>query len=82
MFRQYLFDACRKVAAWRKEYTGKVWHVTPPISVVLTLENGENQAFKIPEGQKFTASGSIRTCFLKIEKQSSPCRMQFRIEAN
>lgn len=31
-----------------------MWHVTPPISVILTLENGENQAFNIPEGQKFT----------------------------
>ena len=37
--------------------TGKVWHVSPPLSVILTLENGENQAFKIPEGQKFTVNG-------------------------
>lgn len=37
--------------------TGKVWRVTPPHSVILTLENGENQEFKIPEGQKFTVDG-------------------------
>jgi len=37
--------------------TGKVWHVTPPLSVILTLENNENQAFKIPDGQKFTVDG-------------------------
>lgn len=37
--------------------TGKVWHVTPPVSVILTLENGENQAFKIPKGTKFTVGG-------------------------
>jgi len=37
--------------------TGTVWHVTPPISVVLTLENGRNQQFKIPKGQKFTVDG-------------------------
>jgi hypothetical protein len=37
--------------------TGKVWHVTPPLSVILTLENGQNQEFKIPEGQKFTVDG-------------------------
>jgi hypothetical protein len=37
--------------------TGKVWHVTPPRSVILTLENGENQIFKIPNGQKFTVGG-------------------------
>jgi LPXTG-motif cell wall-anchored protein len=37
--------------------TGKVWHVTPPNSVILTMENGENQTFKIPKGQKFTIDG-------------------------
>ena len=37
--------------------TGKVWHVNPPLHVILTLENGENQAFKIPDGQKFTVDG-------------------------
>ena len=37
--------------------TGKVWHVNPPIYVILTLENGENQGFKIPDGQKFTVDG-------------------------
>jgi len=37
--------------------TGKVWHVTPPLKVILTLENNENQAFKIPDGQKFTVDG-------------------------
>jgi hypothetical protein len=37
--------------------TGKVWEVTPPLSVILTLENGENQQFKIPEGQKFMVEG-------------------------
>jgi hypothetical protein len=37
--------------------TGKVWHVTPPLSVILTMENGQNQSFKIPDGQKFMVSG-------------------------
>lgn len=37
--------------------TGKVWHVTPPNSVILTLEDGKNQSFKIPSGQKFTVNG-------------------------
>ncbi len=37
--------------------TGKVWHVTPPITVILTMENGENQQFKIPDGQKFMVDG-------------------------
>ncbi len=38
--------------------TGKVWHVNPPVYVILTLENGENQGFKIPDGQKFTVDGT------------------------
>jgi hypothetical protein len=37
--------------------TGKVLKVTPPLSVMLALENGESQVFKIPEGQKFTVDG-------------------------
>ncbi|MGZ4165067.1 MAG: hypothetical protein ACXVPK_13625, partial [Tumebacillaceae bacterium] len=37
--------------------TGKVWNVMPPSSVILTLENGNNQRFKIPKGQKFDVDG-------------------------
>ncbi len=37
--------------------TGKVWHITPPNSVILTLADGTNQQFKIPEGQKFNVDG-------------------------
>jgi RNase P/RNase MRP subunit p29 len=37
--------------------SGKVWHVTPPNSVILTLEDGTNQSFQIPKGQKFTIDG-------------------------
>jgi hypothetical protein len=37
--------------------TGKVWHATPPSSVILTLEDGTNQQFKIPKGQKFMVDG-------------------------
>jgi hypothetical protein len=37
--------------------TGKVWHVSPPTSVILSLEDGTNQQFKIPKGQKFTVDG-------------------------
>jgi RNase P/RNase MRP subunit p29 len=43
--------------------TGKVWHVTPPNSVTLTLEDGTNQAFKIPKGQKFTINGEEMDAF-------------------
>ncbi len=37
--------------------TGKVWHVSPPNVIILTLEDGTNQQFKIPKGQKFTIEG-------------------------
>jgi len=37
--------------------TGKVWHVNPPTTVVLTLEDGTNQQFKIPKDQKFMVDG-------------------------
>lgn len=38
---------------------GKVWHVNPPTSVILTLEDGTNQQFKIPQGQKFDVNGQM-----------------------
>jgi hypothetical protein len=34
-----------------------VWHISAPNSVILTLEDGTNQQFKIPKGQKFTVDG-------------------------
>ena len=46
-----------KVVVTTQTVSGKVWHVTPPTSVILTMENGENQSFKIPEGQKFMVNG-------------------------
>jgi LPXTG-motif cell wall-anchored protein len=46
-----------KVITTTKTVTGKVWHVSPPSSVILTLENGKNQQFKVPRGQKFTIDG-------------------------
>ncbi|HSZ63015.1 MAG TPA: hypothetical protein VK828_14525 [Terriglobales bacterium] len=43
--------------------TGKVWHVSPPNSVILTLEDGTNQSFKIPKGQKFMVDGQQTDAF-------------------
>ncbi len=37
--------------------TGKVWHINPPSNVILTLEDGTNQQFKIPKDQKFNVDG-------------------------
>jgi hypothetical protein len=46
-----------RVITTTQSVTGKVWHVNPPSSVILTMENGENQQFKIPAGQKFMVNG-------------------------
>jgi hypothetical protein len=43
--------------------TGKVWHISPPISVILTLENGTNQQFTIPKDQKFNVDGKMVDAF-------------------
>ncbi len=42
---------------------GKVWAITPPLSVILTLEDGKNQQFKIPEDQKFNVDGQMVDAF-------------------
>ncbi len=46
-----------------KTVTGKVWQVTPPNSVILTLEDGTNQKFNIPKGQKFNIDGQETDAF-------------------
>jgi LPXTG-motif cell wall-anchored protein len=43
--------------------TGKVFHVSPPNSVILTLEDGTNQSFKVPKGQKFNINGQETDAF-------------------
>jgi len=42
---------------------GKVWAITPPLSIILTLEDGNNQQFKIPEDQKFSVDGQMVDAF-------------------
>ena len=52
-----------RVVTTVQSVTGKVWHVTPPNSVILTLEDGTNQRFSIPSGQKFTVDGQETDAF-------------------
>jgi hypothetical protein len=40
--------------------TGTVWHATPPTSVILRLEDGTDQQFRIPRDLKFTIDGRER----------------------
>jgi LPXTG-motif cell wall-anchored protein len=46
-----------KIITTTQTVTGKIWNVQPPNSVILTLEDGKNQQFKIPPGQKFNVNG-------------------------
>jgi hypothetical protein len=43
--------------------TGKIWYVAPPNSLILTMENGTNQQFKIPPDQKFKVDGKMVDAF-------------------
>ncbi len=43
--------------------TGTVWSVTPPDSVILSLQGGGNQQFKIPKNQKFNVDGQMVDAF-------------------
>jgi hypothetical protein len=52
-----------KMVTTVKTVTGKVWYVNPPNSVILTLEDGKNQEFKIPNNQKFIINGQTLDAF-------------------
>jgi len=52
-----------KVIVTTQTVTGKVWHVSPPLSVTLTMDNNENQTFKIPKGQTFMVNGKQTDAF-------------------
>jgi len=43
--------------------TGTVFYVSPPKSVILTLEDGTNQQFDIPKGQMFEVQGKTVDAF-------------------
>ena len=41
---------------------GRVWHVSPPNMVILTLPEG-NKQYRIPQGQKFDIDGEEKTAW-------------------
>jgi LPXTG-motif cell wall-anchored protein len=43
--------------------SGKVWAVQAPHWVILSMENGENQKFQVPEGTKFNVGGQDTDVF-------------------
>jgi len=61
--KQTITSTTPRVVTTVKTVTGKVWHVTPPNSVILTLQDGTNQEFKIPKNQKFNVNGQETDAF-------------------
>lgn len=61
--RQTVRTTSPRVVTTVETVTGTVWRVSPPSSVILTLENGQNQSFKIPSGQKFMIDGKETDAF-------------------
>ena len=61
--RQTITTSTPRMITTVKTVTGTVWHVTPPNTVILTMEDGKNQQFKIPDGQKFTIDGQVVDAF-------------------
>jgi hypothetical protein len=55
--KQTLRTTTPKLITTVETVTGKVWQTSPPKSVILTLQDGTNQRFSIPEGQKFMIEG-------------------------
>jgi len=43
--------------------SGTIFHVTPPNSLILILEDGTTQTFKIPKDQKFNVNGQMLGAF-------------------
>lgn len=39
--------------------SGKVWHVNPPSTLILTLDNGKNQKFTLPDDAKIAVNGQL-----------------------
>ena len=72
--KQTVTTTTPKMITTVKTVTGTVWQVMPPNSVILTLEDGKNQRFKIPQGQKFNVNGKETDAFglrkgMKIDAQ-------------
>ena len=72
--RQVITTTTPRMITTIKTVTGTVWQVNPPSMVILTLEDGTNQQFKIPQGQKFTINGQEMDAFglkkgMKIDAQ-------------
>jgi hypothetical protein len=48
-----------KIVTTVRTVKGRVWNVNPPSYVFLTMEDGTNEKFEIPKGQKFKVEGQM-----------------------
>ena len=72
--RQTVTTTVPKTITTVKTVSGTVFYVQAPNTVILTMENGKNQQFKIPKGQKFTINGQQVDAFglrkgMKVDAQ-------------
>jgi LPXTG-motif cell wall-anchored protein len=72
--RQTITTTVPKMITTIKTVSGVVWNVNPPSSVILRLENGKTQRFKIPDGQKFNVGGEMKDAWslrkgMKVDAQ-------------
>jgi RNase P/RNase MRP subunit p29 len=72
--RQTITTTTPRMITTVQTVTGTVWQVHPPNMVILRLEDGTNQQFKIPKGQKFTINGQEMDAFglrkgMKVDAQ-------------
>jgi hypothetical protein len=61
--KQTITTSTPKTITTVQTVTGTVWQVSPPNSVILTMENNKNQKFTIPKGQMFTVDGQQTDAF-------------------
>lgn len=61
--QQTITTTAPKVITTVQTVSGKVFRVSPPNWVILTMDNGQNQQFKIPKGQKFMIDGQETDAF-------------------
>jgi hypothetical protein len=72
--RQTITTTVPKMITTIKTVSGVVWYVNPPSSVILRLENGKTQRFKIPDGQKFQVGDEMKDAWslrkgMKVDAQ-------------
>jgi hypothetical protein len=57
--RTTTITATPKIVTTVQRIKGKVWNVNPPRYVFLMMEDGTNEKFEIPKGQKFKVEGRL-----------------------